>query len=207
VVCSQADDPRGVQELSLGREPTSLTAVFDGWQGYETSLEHAVDPLTSEQLRWRPAAHLRSVGELARHISLGRLIWSLRMDAPGAEALAARVREWKMDGDGNRVFDEVGVVGAEDASELVRWLQASWRVIDATLGAWSVQDLAVTYHHVWCGDAYDVSRQWTLWRILSHDIHHGGEMALLLGLQRIEAVELGGLFGHIVLPPRADATS
>jgi hypothetical protein len=30
---------------------------------------------------------------------------------------------------------------------------------------------------------YLVSRQWTLWRILSHDLHHGGQLALLLGLQ------------------------
>ena len=42
------------------------------------------------------------------------------------------------------------------------------------------------------------------WRILSHDIHHGGQIALMLGMQGIKAFELGDLFGHITLPPLAD---
>lgn len=49
----------------MPRDPASLAAVLDGWQGYETSLEHAIEPLTPEQLGWRPAPELRSVGELA----------------------------------------------------------------------------------------------------------------------------------------------
>ena len=28
-----------------------LADVFDGWDGFETSLEHAIAPLTSDQLR------------------------------------------------------------------------------------------------------------------------------------------------------------
>ena len=68
----------------MTRDPASLAALLDGWQGYETSLEHAIAPLSAAQLRWRPAPGLRSVGELVRHISLGRLMWLLRMDAPGS---------------------------------------------------------------------------------------------------------------------------
>lgn len=51
---------------------------------------------------------------------------------------------------------------------------------------------------------YAVSRQWTIWRVMNHDIHHGGELSLMLGLQGIEAFELSALFGHIILPPRLD---
>lgn len=188
----------------MPHDPASLAAVLDGWQGYETSLEHAIEPLSPEQLGWRPAPELRSVGELARHISLGRLNWFLRMDAPGSAELAARVADWKVDGDGNRYFDEESVLGAHDAAELVAWLQDSWRMIQRTLEAWTVEDLAATYRHVWNGDAYANSRQWTLWRILSHDIHHGGELSLMLGMLGAPALELGDLFGHIVLPPLAD---
>ena len=36
---------------------------------------------------------------------------------------------------------------------------------------------------------------------MNHDIHHGGELSLMLGLQGIEAFELCTLFGHIILPP------
>ncbi len=46
--------------------------LFEGWNGYETSLMHAVTPLTPE-LAWRPTPERRSIGELIRHISLGRI--------------------------------------------------------------------------------------------------------------------------------------
>jgi uncharacterized damage-inducible protein DinB len=78
-------------------------------------------------------------------------------------------------------------------------------MVETTLKTWHVDDLVKTYRHKWNGTAYAVSRQWTIWRILSHDIHHGGQIALMLGMQGIEAFELSGLFGHITLPPLADA--
>lgn len=40
-----------------------LKEVFDGWQGYQSSLVHAVEPLTPAQLRWRPFPEANSVGE------------------------------------------------------------------------------------------------------------------------------------------------
>jgi uncharacterized damage-inducible protein DinB len=76
-------------------------------------------------------------------------------------------------------------------------------MIDRTLSAWSVADLAATYEHTWNGDVYAISRQWTVWRILTHDVHHGGELALMLGVQGVSTPELGDLFGHITLPPLA----
>ena len=182
----------------------SLADVFDGWEGHQISLVHAVAPLTSDQLMWRPSPELFSVGELARHISFGRLIWFLRMGAPGSAALADQVGAWEVDPDGNRNIVENAIPITENADELVRWLEASWLMIETTLESWTVDDLAVTYRHTWNGDTYAVSRQWTIWRILSHDIHHGGQLALMLGMQGIQAFELGDLFGHITLPPLAD---
>ena len=60
-----------------------LAQVLEGWDGYQTSLLHATAPLTNEQLSWRPAPGRRSLGELARHISMGRITWLCRMGAPG----------------------------------------------------------------------------------------------------------------------------
>jgi uncharacterized damage-inducible protein DinB len=69
-------------------ELLSLAAVFDGWDTYNTSIVRAVAPLTQSQLRFQPAPGLRSVGETASHIGLGRIDWFQRMDAPGSAALA-----------------------------------------------------------------------------------------------------------------------
>jgi uncharacterized damage-inducible protein DinB len=180
-----------------------LATLFDGWSGYNTSLVHAITPLTPEQLAWRPAPPLQSVGEVARHISLARISWFRRMDAPGSTALVERINDWAQDGDGNYNIVEDAITITEDAESLARWLNATWNMIEATLTTWTIADVKQTYRHTWNGQTYAVSRQWTLWRILSHDLHHGGELALLLGLQGIDAFELKDLFGHIVLPPLA----
>ena len=182
----------------------SLMSVYEGWDGYHHSIVGAVAPLTREQLAWRPADHLRSVGELVRHIALGRVTWFLRMDPPGGRELADRIDAWDEDPHGNRYVIEDAVADPEQAGELVEWLEASWRMIDLTLKNWTVDDLKVSYRHTWRGDTYAISRQWTIWRIMAHDIHHGGELALMLGMQGIENFELGGLGGHIIEPPLAD---
>ncbi|HET9906519.1 MAG TPA: DinB family protein [Anaerolineales bacterium] len=181
-----------------------LANIFDGWNGYQTSLVNAIAPLTREQLRWQPAASSRSIGETARHISLGRVSWFSRMDAPGSQELVDRIEQWETDRDGNRDVVESSIAITDNADELVHWLEATWQMIHKTLATWTIADLAQTYRHTWNGQTYAVSRQWTIWRILSHDIHHGGELSLLLGLQGIEAFELSDLFGHIILPPLAD---
>jgi len=184
--------------------PDSLEFVFDGWIGYRNSIINAVAPLSSEQLNWRPAAHLRSVGELVHHIALGPVAWFLWMDAPGSRELARRIEAWEQDPYGNRYVIEDAISITDQAAELVQWLEASREMIAQTLKTWTVANLKQTYRHVWRGDAYQISRQWTLWRMHAHDLHHGGELAVMLGMQGIKIFELGDLGGHVIEPPRAE---
>ena len=76
----------------MTRRMRSLADIYEGWDGHQTSLVQAIAPLTPEQLIWRPAAKLNSVGELARHISLARITWFARMDAPGSAALIDQIQ-------------------------------------------------------------------------------------------------------------------
>jgi uncharacterized damage-inducible protein DinB len=180
----------------------SLAHVFEGWDGYQTSLIHAVQPLNEAQLEWRPAQSRRSVAELVRHISLGRITWLARIPAPGIDEAACIVPGWFTDGDGSRHAVE-GSAPAKDVATLVDWLNISWQPIRRVLDEWTVSDLATTYRHRFRGVDYEVSRQWTLWRILSHDCHHGGQIAMMLAIQGVGAFELGALGGHIIEPQRA----
>jgi len=184
----------------------SLMSVYEGWDGYQKSIVLAVTPLTRQQLAWRPNANLRSVGELIRHIALGRLDWFLRIDAPGSQALAAQINAWEEDPHGNRYVMDTAIPDPEDAAELVRWLEDSWKMIDRTIETWTVDDLKKTYRHTWRGNTYAVSYQWTIWRIMAHDIHHGGELAVMLGMQGLASFELGDLGGHLIEPPLVDPT-
>lgn len=182
----------------------SLAVIFDGWDSYQTSLVHAIAPLTSEQLAWRPAPALRSVGELTRHIALGRIDWFVRMQAPGSAQLASQIPQWQHDAHGNRYIMDEALAITANAAELVRWLELTWTMIADTLNSWSVADLARTYRHTYWGQTYLISYQWTIWRIMAHDLHHGGQLAVMLGTQNIAIPELGDLGGHLTPPPLAE---
>ena len=177
----------------MSQNSVKLAKIFDGWDGYQTSILHAISPLTKEQLLWRPVAGFRSVGELASHIAIGRLDWFRRMPAPGSLELAEKAA---------KLGSETAI--ATDRDAIVDWLIATWGMIENTLNQWTVADLARSYRHEYHGTAYAVSYQWTIWRIMTHDIHHGGELALMLGMQGIAVPELGDLFGHLTEPPLAE---
>jgi uncharacterized damage-inducible protein DinB len=176
-----------------------LMSILEGWDTYETSLVHAVAPLTAAQLEWRPAPSLRSVGETAGHIALGRIDWFSRMGAPGSQVLSEQFALSRQFG------SNLGPQAANDASRLVEMLDSSWKMVEANLKHWAVPDLFISYRLEYQGQVYSVSRQWTVWRILSHDVQHGGQIALMLGMQGIPVVELGDLGGHLNMPPLAGA--
>ena len=144
------------------------------------------------------------MGEIVRHIALGRVSWFARMGAPGMDAVAADVPTWATDEDGSRHAVE-DAVAADDPDVLRGWLEKSWHPIERVLGEWTVADLATTYPHRWQGRDYAITRQWTIWRIMAHDLHHGGQLAMLLGMLDVEAFELRALGGHVVLPALAAA--
>jgi uncharacterized damage-inducible protein DinB len=174
-------------------ESPSLMAVFSGWDGYQLSLVQAVAPRSPEQLRWRPTTHLRTAGEIVRHICAGRVDWFQRTFGSEAATAASRVAAW-----GPKELVQ------EDPDELVRGLKDSWQMIADALSRWTVADLAQTFPLSYQGQLYALPRQWILWRILAHDLHHGGELAVILGLQGIALPELGDEGGHLTAPPLAE---
>jgi len=192
----------------------SLMSIYEGWDSHQLALVRAITPLSPAQLAWRPAPHLSSVGEIISHIALARLWWFHKMGAPGAASLARQIAPWageKANTENitelHRWMDAIEQQEAaivENHTELLRWLEASWQMIETTLTTWTVADLTRTYRHIREGKMYVVSRQWTIWRILSHDLHHGGELAILLGLQGIAIPDLGDQGGHLTELPLAE---
>jgi len=135
---------------------------------------------------------------LFRNISLGRLTWLARIATPGIDEITTLVPRWYIDGDGARHVVEA--VPCDQTEVLAKWLEISWQPSRRLLDEWTVNDLCEAYPHRLRSTAYLMSRQWTLWRILSHDIHHAGQLAMMLALQGVEAFELRELGGHITAP-------
>ena len=157
----------------------SLAPFYKGWDVYQQHLVTAIAPLSSEQLTLRPASHLWSVGMLAAHIIATRVSW-FRLMGEG-DARLVPLAEW----------DEPEAP-ARSSAELVAGLESTWDMIQSALAHWTPADLEQVFHD--SEDQTDrnreFSRQWILWHLLEHDLHHGGELSIILGMHGVPAIDL-----------------
>ena len=158
----------------------SLTTFYKGWDAYQQLLVTAVTPLSPEQLALRPAPHMWSAGMLAAHIIATRVWWFHAWMGVGDASLAP-LAAWDEDG-----------MPARSAAELVAGLESTWHMIQDALASWTSADLEQIFQRP--GDQTDTSdqcsRQWIIWHLLEHDLHHGGELSLLLGMHGLPALDL-----------------
>ena len=159
-------------------EPVNLAQLLKGWDSYQQQLVTALAPLTPEQLAFQIAPNLRSIMTVAAHIIAARVWWFCYVMAEGPESLRPLV-----------FWDDEGEP-ARTASELVDGLNRSWAVIEDCLTRWTPADLApqFTYHHPRRDETY--TRQWIIWHVIEHDLHHGGELSFALGASGVPAIDL-----------------
>ena len=69
-------------------------------------------------------------------------------------------------------------------AELAEGLNRTWRLMADCLARWSPADLRQTFGGEEDGEE---SRAWVVWHVLEHDLHHGGETSLTLGMHGIDA--------------------
>jgi uncharacterized damage-inducible protein DinB len=158
--------------------PTSLATVYAGWENYHRFLAKAITPLSPEQLALRSAPHLRSIGENAAHIVATRAGWYHHVLRTGDSAFAA--------------LGTYGEPGAPEhsAADLVSKLEATWRVMADALMVWTTDDLDDTLQASRNGRSYEFKRGWVIWHVVEHDIHHGGEISLTLGMHNLSGLGL-----------------
>ena len=51
-------------------------------------------------------------------------------------------------------------------------------------------DWAHTYQNDPGDDPAVFTRQWVVWHLIEHDLHHGGEVSLMLGMQGLAAPDI-----------------
>lgn len=160
--------------------PLSIAARYQGWDVYQERLLKAVRPLTPEQLELRAAPHLSTVGMLVAHIILVRAGW-LYFVLNEHDLRLGQFDAWNDPGH-----------TISSAAELVDGLETTWAVIRDRLEQWTAEDLEATF---WDADEQGqpegpYSRQWVLWHLLEHDMNHGGELSLTLGMHGLPGVQL-----------------
>lgn len=160
----------------------SLFSFYKGWDVYQQLLINSIEPLTPEQLALRAAPHLWSVAQLAEHIISARIGWFHNWMGEGSSDLAL-ISGWE---------DEEEV---RTTAELVAGLKTSWQMIEEALTRWTPADLEPTFKCPYPREEGQPersprSRQWIIWHVLEHDIHHGGELSLILGVHGLAALDL-----------------
>ena len=162
------------------QEPVMLAQTLKGWDRYQEHLTAALAPLTPEQLAFQIAPHLRSIMTLTAHIIAARVWWFHLLMHEGPADLRPLVK-----------WDDEGAP-ARTAGELVQGLYRTWTVIHDGLARWTVADLADEFCYRWPGGdtAYTFTRQWIIWHVLEHDLHHGGELSFALGASGLPGLAL-----------------
>jgi uncharacterized damage-inducible protein DinB len=168
----------------MAGDSITLTTIVESWKQYQEHIASSIVPLTAEQLAMRAKPGLRSIGEIALHIVGCRMFWFTEaLGETGGEELQPYTR-W------NRVALEAPYASDEaytsalhapipTGAELAEGLKRTWRFMEGCLARWSPADMSQIFGSEEDGEA---SRAWVVWHVLEHDLHHGGEMSLTLGM-------------------------
>jgi uncharacterized damage-inducible protein DinB len=159
-----------------------LASVYKGWESYQQHLVTAIAALSPEQLTLQAAPHLRSLGEQVAHIIAVRARW-LFLDLHEGGALLEPFTHW----DGRHALPDG--VSVRNAVELVRGLQTTWQVLQEALDRWTITDLQEVFPPTFPGEE-SFTRQFVLWHLIEHDLHHGGELSFVLGMHGLTGITL-----------------
>jgi len=157
---------------------TTLEVIYENWQGYNTRLQKCIAPLKAEQLLLQPAAHLWPLGQVVQHMISVRAGWFSGTLQDPDEGMQAYM-QW-----GQRESPE------RSAAELVRGLDRTWAFIQSRLQRWTPADCARTFPDEMDGQKYEVARSWVIYHVLEHDLHHGSEVSLILGMNGLTPLEI-----------------
>ena len=157
---------------------STLEVIYENWRGYDEKLRNCIAPLTDEQLTLQPAAHMWPLGEIVQHIISVRAGWFSGTLQDDDEAMDGYM-EW-----GQRDSP------ARSATELADGLHATWAFIESRLQRWTADDCAMTFPDEWDGQVWEVSRSWVIYHVLEHDLHHGSEVSLILGMNGLQTLDL-----------------
>jgi hypothetical protein len=58
------------------------------------------------------------------------------------------------------------------------------------LQRWTPADSAKTFPDEADGQVYEVSRSWVIYHVLEHDLHHGSEVSLILGMHGLQPLDI-----------------
>ena len=157
---------------------STLEVIYENWRGYHEKLRMGIAPLTPEHLLLQGAAHMWPLGQIVQHMISVRAGWFCGTLQDDDEVMNTYMTWGQRDSP------------ARSAVELARGLDETWAFIEARLQRWTPDDCAKTFPDEADGEVYEVSRSWVIYHMMEHDLHHGGEISLILGMNGLPALDL-----------------
>jgi uncharacterized damage-inducible protein DinB len=83
---------------------------------------------------------------------------------------------------------------ARSAAELIAGLNATWQMMANALTSFTQASLDYVIEHTTrSGETRRFTRQWVIWHVIEHDLHHGGELSLLLSTHGLTGITIESL--------------
>lgn len=155
-----------------------FSSIYQGWHHYQVILTETITALDSDQLALRTSPNLRSVGEITAHMIGARARWFHSLMGEGGEEFES-FGKWDSRG-----------AKARSSDELVRGLKTTWDGMHDTIARWTTEDWDITWPGEYDGEPEIITRQWVIWHLIEHDLHHGGEISIILGSHGIQGLDL-----------------
>ena len=162
--------------------PPHVIDFFSGWENHNALLVRALSPLQEDQLSWTPAPNLWSVQRLANHIVAARAWWFAGWMGEDTENLTPLID-----------FDDQPDADAHEASTICDALDLSWASIQSSLSRWTEAELERQFQRPkpnQKGERPWRTRRYIVWHVAEHDLHHGGEISLILGMHGGQGLDL-----------------
>jgi uncharacterized damage-inducible protein DinB len=166
------------KERNMEQTQSTLGVIYENWRDYNAKLRNAIAPLTDEQLKLQPAPTMWPIQQMVQHIVSVRAGW-FSGTLQDEDAAMTEYMEW-----GQRESPK------RTAAELAHGLDETWAFIESRVKRWTPEDCAQTFPDEYNGEVWQVSRSWVTYHVLEHDLHHGGEISMILSMHGVKGVDI-----------------
>ena len=149
----------------------SARELFRHWDEVREGLYQALSKLTDAQLGFVPREGLWSLGSVVCHIATGEEHWFQYYIAGKRPERGSS-------------YDLASYPTVSDLKDLLETVHAR---TDAHLETLSASDLDQEVSLPW---GAKTTLRWVVWHVLEHEIHHRGEVFLMIGLLGMEAPDI-----------------
>ncbi len=154
---------------------THVIGFFAGWKQHNALLTRTLSPLGDEELSWSAGEGLWPIRVLACHIVAARAWWFKGWMGEGDDELERLIT----------IDDEELERPTRNAAAICKALDKSWSDVQECLERWTDADLDAKFQRPRpnaSGERPWRDRRYIVWHVAEHDVHHGGEISLTLGM-------------------------